>query len=152
MEKLKVPADLQVLLIQMLARDERYAEVMHFVRTKILEPSKEVANQLLEVGKFYSPIFTAGLNMLKQLSAHGDYLSAILQQGRLLEALRYARQNRVEAVAPATFLELAADSNDMQKLASVMRFCLDFVPSFESTTEYKKYVAVLSHQQSMIVA
>ncbi|KAI5055890.1 hypothetical protein GOP47_0029706 [Adiantum capillus-veneris] len=146
MEKLKVPADLQALLIQLFARDERYAELMHFVRTKVLEPSKEVAKQLLQVGKSYPPIFAAGLNMLKQLSAHGDYLSAILQQGRLLEALRYARQNRVEAVAPATFLELAADSCDMQTLASVMRFCIDFVPSFESTAEYQKYSSVLNEQ------
>lgn len=151
MEKLKVPVDLQVLLIQLFARDERYAELMHFARTKILELSKEIAKQLLQVGKSYPPLCTVGLNMLKQLSAHGDYLSAILQQGRLLEALRYARQNRVEAVAPSTFLELAAESHDMQKLASVMRFCLDFVPSFESTTEYQKYSDVLSHESLIAV-
>lgn len=150
-EKLKVPVDLQVLLIQLFARDERYAELMHFARTKILEPSKEIAKQLLQLGKSYPPLCTVGLNMLKQLSAHGDYLSAILQQGRLLEALRYARQNRVEAVAPSTFLELAAESHDMQKLASVMRFCLDFVPSFESTTEYQKYSDVLNHQSLIAV-
>eukprot|EP00250_Pteridium_aquilinum_P017009 c23410_g1_i1 orf=450-2681(-) len=149
--KLKMPAELQVLIIQLYARDERYAELMHFVRVKILEPSREVAMELLHVGKLYPPIYALGLNMLKQLSAHSDYLSVFLKQGRLLEALRYARQNRVEAVPPATFLELAAASEDAQKLASVMRFCLDFVPSFEQTTEYETYAAVLK-QQNMIAA
>lgn len=150
-EKLKVPSELQVLVIQLYAKDERYAELMHFVRTKILEPSREVARQLLQVGKSYPPILTLGLNMLKQLSAHADYLSAFLQQGRLLEALRYARQNRVEAVPPSTFLELAAASQDAQKLASVIRFCLDFVPGFEQTSEFVKYSAVLN-QPSLIAA
>ncbi|KAH7280471.1 hypothetical protein KP509_37G069200 [Ceratopteris richardii] len=150
-EKLKVPAEIQVLLIDLLAREKRYGEIMHFVRTKVVDPSKEVAKQLLQIGKSYHPIFMLGLNMLRQLSFHGEYLSEILQQGRLLEALRYARQNRVEAVPPSTFLELAAASHDRQKLACVMRFCLDFVPSFETTSEYQTYSAVLN-QQKLVLA
>ncbi|KAH7279474.1 hypothetical protein KP509_37G021500 [Ceratopteris richardii] len=146
-EKLNFPVDLQLLLIKLLTKEKRYPELMHLVRTKVLEPSKEVAKEMLQVGKSYQPVFMLGLNMLRQLSLHGDYLSEILQQGRLLEALRYARQNRVEAIPPSTFLELAAASQDIQKLASVMRFCLDFVPSFETTSEYQTYSAVLSQQK-----
>lgn len=150
-EKLKVPPGLQALVVQLLSRDERYAELSHFIHTKILEPSREVAMQLLQAGKSHPPVSVLGLNMLKQLSSHADYLSVFLQQGRLLEALRYARQNRVEAVPPSTFLELAAATQDAQKLASVLRFCLDFVPNFEQTSEYDTYFAILK-QRSMMVA
>lgn len=142
-EKLKIPPGLQVLVVQLLARDERYAELWHFIYSKILEPSRELALQLLQAGKSHPPTNRLGLDMLKQLCVHADYISVLLQQGRLLEALRYARQNRVEAIPPSTFLESAAATQDAQKLACVLRFCLDFVPNFEQTSEYSTYLAVL---------
>lgn len=62
---------------------------------QILEPSKDVAFQLLELGRENLPIRKLGLDMLRQLSLHHDYVTELLQDGHYLEALRYARKYKV---------------------------------------------------------
>lgn len=63
---------------------------------QIIEPSKEVAFQLLESGAQHCLTRKLGLDMLRQLSLHHDYVSLLLQNGYYLEALRYTRKNKVK--------------------------------------------------------
>lgn len=65
---------------------------------QILEPSKEVALQLLEPGWQNIQTRKLGLDMLRQLSLHHDYVSLLVQDGRYNEALRYARKYQVIVV------------------------------------------------------
>lgn len=65
---------------------------------QILEPSKEVALQLLESGRQNIQTRKLGLDMLRQLSLHHDYVSLLVQDGRYNEALRYARKYQVIVV------------------------------------------------------
>jgi hypothetical protein len=65
---------------------------------QIVAPSREIAMELLQAGKSCQLISKLGLNMLRQLSAHGEYLLVLLEKRRLLEGLRYARQNRVRSI------------------------------------------------------
>ena len=53
---------------------------------------------------------------------------------------------QVDAIPPAMFLEAAANVNDAQKLASVFRFCLDFVPGFQQSPDFKLYSSHLNQQ------
>ena len=62
---------------------------------QILEPSKEVALQILESGRQNSRTRKLGLDMLRQLSLHHDYVQLLVQDGYYLEALRYARKHKV---------------------------------------------------------
>lgn len=62
---------------------------------QIIEPSKEVALQLLESGRQNQQIRKLGLDMLRQLSLHHDYIVLLVQDGYYLEALRYVRKNKV---------------------------------------------------------
>lgn len=62
---------------------------------QIIEPSKEVALQLLESGPQNQQIRKLGLDMLRQLSLHHDYILLLVQDGYYLEALRYVRKNKV---------------------------------------------------------
>lgn len=62
---------------------------------QIIEPSKEVARQLLESGCQHLPTRKLGIEMLRQLSLHYDYVNILLQDGYYLEALHYARKNKV---------------------------------------------------------
>lgn len=62
---------------------------------QIIEPSKEVALQLLESGRQNQQIRKLGLDILRQLSLHHDYVLLLVQDGYYLEALRYARKNKV---------------------------------------------------------
>ncbi|XP_031261911.1 regulator of MON1-CCZ1 complex isoform X2 [Pistacia vera] len=94
-EKIKVHPNLYVLTIQLLARNERYAELGLFIINKILEPSKEVALQLLESGRQNIETRKLGLDMLRQLSLHHDYVVLLVQDGYYNEALRYARKHKV---------------------------------------------------------
>ncbi|KAL6000862.1 hypothetical protein ACLOJK_006589 [Asimina triloba] len=94
LEKLKLNPSLYVMTTQLLARNEHYDELGLFVINKILEPSKEVALQLLESGRQNLPTRKLGLNMLRQLSLHHDYVLLLVQDGYCLEALRYARKHK----------------------------------------------------------
>lgn len=62
---------------------------------QILESSKEVALQLLESGRQNAQTRKLGLDMLRQLGLHHDYVLLLVQDGYYLEALRYARKYRV---------------------------------------------------------
>ncbi|XP_020104454.1 uncharacterized protein C18orf8 isoform X3 [Ananas comosus] len=137
-EKLAVHANLYVMMIQLLARANRFAEVALFVSNKILEPSKEVAFQLLESGQQNLLARKLGRDMLRQMSLHHDFVIALLQDGYYLEALRYARKYKVITVRPALFLEAAFAANNSQHLAAVLRFFSDFTPSFKTTSEYDR--------------
>ncbi|KAH8485529.1 hypothetical protein H0E87_027097 [Populus deltoides] len=155
-EKIKVQPNIYVLTIQLLARNERYAELSLFIINKILEPSKEVAMQLLELGRQNSQIRKLGLDMLRQLSLHHDYVLLLVQDGYYLEALRYARKHKVildyqlqvVTVRPSLFLEAAVSSNDSQLLAAVLRFFSDFTPGFKNTTDCHGYCRILKEMNS----
>lgn len=142
-EKQKVHPNLYVMMVQLLARSNRYAELALFIRNKIIEPSKEVAFQLLELGRQNLSIQKLGLDMLRQLLLHHDYVTALLQDGYYLEALRYARKYKVVTVRPSLFLEAAIATNNPQHVAAVLRFFSDFTPSFRSTSEYNRYHRIL---------
>ncbi|KAG2683267.1 hypothetical protein I3843_10G024200 [Carya illinoinensis] len=151
-EKVKVHPNLYVLTIQLLARYERYAELGLYVINKIVEPSKEVALQLLESGRQNIQTRKLGLDMLRQLSLHHDYVLFLVQDGYYLEALRYARKYKVNTVRPSLFLEAAFASNDSQHLAAVLRFFSDFIPGFQSTSDYNTYYRILNEMNSSIAA
>jgi len=145
-EHVRIPPGLQVLVVQLLGREEKYDELRQFIAGKVIEPSRAVAVQLLEVGSNHAQTRKLGMEMLRLLHAHSDYVKLLLQDGRLLEGLRYIRQNKVDAIPPAMFLEAAANVNDAQKLASVFRFCLDFVPGFQQSPDFKLYSSHLNQQ------
>ncbi|KAF7148438.1 hypothetical protein RHSIM_Rhsim03G0003600 [Rhododendron simsii] len=167
-EKIKVNPNIYVLTVQLLARNERYTELGLFVINKvfpylmfmnlyawcykILEPSKEVALQLLESGRQNIQTRKLGLDMLRQLSLHHDYVLLLVQDGYYLEALRYARKNKVNSVRPSLFLEAAYASNDSQHLAAVLRFFSDFIPEFKSTPDHNSYSRVLAEMNSSVAA
>ncbi|VVA38546.1 PREDICTED: C18orf8 [Prunus dulcis] len=152
LEKVEVHPNLYVLTIQLLSRSERYAELGQFVLNKILEPSREVAMQLLESGRQHSLTRKLGLDMLRQLSLHHDYVLLLVQDGYYLEALRYARKYKVSTVRASLFLESAFTSNDLQHLAAVLRFFSDFIPGFRDTSDHDTYYRILNERNSSIAA
>ncbi|XP_078163983.1 C18orf8 [Carex rostrata] len=143
-EKLKLNPDIYLMMNQLLARSNQHTNIALFVSNKIIEPSKEVAMQLVDLGQQNLKIRKLGLDMLRLLALHHDYVSVLLQDGYYLEALRYARKNKVITVQPALFLEAAMASNEALHLAAVMRFFSDFAPSFKTTVDYGRYQQILS--------
>ncbi|XP_073119477.1 uncharacterized protein [Henckelia pumila] len=144
LEKLKVQPNTYVLMVQILNRDDNYAELGMLVMNKIIEPSREVALQLLESGSQNFQIRKLGMAMLRQLSFHHDYAMLLVQDGYYLEALRFARKNKVNTVRPSLFLEAACAANDPQHLAAVLRFLSDFIPGFKSTSDHLMYRRVVA--------
>lgn len=65
---------------------------------QVLEPSREVALQLLESGRQNHQTRKLGLDMLRQLNLHHDYVVSLVQEGYYLEALRYTRKHKVNLV------------------------------------------------------
>ncbi|ONK75056.1 uncharacterized protein A4U43_C03F12860 [Asparagus officinalis] len=143
-EIFKVHPNVYVMTIQLLTRSNRDAELGLFIINKIIEPSKEAALQLLESGHDNLQTRKLGIEMLRQLSLHHDYVNILLQDGHYLEALRYARKNKVITVRPLLFLEAALASNNSQHLAAVLRFFSDFTPGFKSTSEFTRFHQILT--------
>ncbi|PHU22750.1 hypothetical protein BC332_07857 [Capsicum chinense] len=131
LERLKVPTNIYVLMIQLLARNENYAELGMFSTNKIIEPSKEVAMQLLASGSHNFQTRKLSLHMLRELALHHDFVLLLVQDGYYLEALRYARKTKVNTIQPSLFFEAAYASNDPQHLAAVLRFFSDFIPGVQ---------------------
>ncbi|XP_031483277.1 uncharacterized protein LOC116252845 [Nymphaea colorata] len=150
MEKLKVPPDLYVLTIQLLTRNEHYAELGQFIRNQVFEPSKQVALQLLGSGNENFPMHKLGVDMLRKLSLHHDYALVLLRDGYYLEALRYIRRNKVYTVRPSLFLEAAVASNKLEHLASSLRFFLDFKPDFRNSSDYNTFSNILNEMSSSV--
>ncbi|KAJ7568420.1 hypothetical protein O6H91_01G032200 [Diphasiastrum complanatum] len=148
-EQLKVHSSLYVLLINLLGREERYQDLHRLIAAKILEPSKLVAEQIMEVGHNHLLAHKMGMDMLRQLHCHGEYARALLEEGRLLEGLRYVRQNKVEAIPPTAFLEKAATSKDPHTLVAVFRFCCDCVPNFQLTQYFDIYCKLINEALSI---
>ncbi|KAF6149342.1 hypothetical protein GIB67_016880 [Kingdonia uniflora] len=151
-EKVRVNPNLNVMTVQLLACSERYAELGLFIVNKIVEPSKEVALQLLESGRQHCETRKLGMDMLRQLSLHHDYVLMLVQDGYYLEALRYARKNKVNTIRPSLFLEAAFASNDSQHLAAVLRFFSDFLPGFKNTSDHSTYCHYLNEMNSSYIA
>ncbi|KAK3405622.1 hypothetical protein EUGRSUZ_K01855 [Eucalyptus grandis] len=144
LERIKVRPNIYALTAQLLARNERYAELGLFIINKILEPSKEVALQLLESGRHNRQTRKLGLDMLRQLSLHIEYVVFLVQDGYYLEALRYVKKHKVTTMRPSMFLEAAFASSDSQHLAAVLRFFSDNVPGFRSSPDHNTYYHLLN--------
>lgn len=152
LERIRIYPNLYALMIQLLARTERYMELSLFIFDKIIEPSKEVAYQLLESGSQHLPTRKLGIDMLRQLCLHHDYVLSLAQDGHYVEALRYARKHKVVTIRPSLFLEAAYASNDSQCLATVLRFFSDFIPGFKSTSDHVTYCHFLNQMNASIAA
>ncbi|GAB2266866.1 hypothetical protein Dimus_001854 [Dionaea muscipula] len=152
LERIKVYPNLHVLTVQLLARSDQYAKLGSFIINKVIEPSKEVAYQLLESGRQNLQTRKLGIDMLRHLALHHDYILSLVQDGYYLEALRYARKQKVNSIRPSLFLEAAYSTNDPQHLAAVLRFFSDFVPGFKSTSDYIAYRGILSEMTTSITA
>ncbi|XP_006407381.2 regulator of MON1-CCZ1 complex [Eutrema salsugineum] len=149
-EKLKVDLNIYVMTIRLLAYSKRYAELSLFTTNKIIEPSKEVALQLLESGRQNLRVRKLGLDMLRQLSLHHDYISSLVQDGYYLEALRYAQKHKVTSVRSSLFLEAAFASNDLQHLAAILRVLSELIPGFKETSEYYTFYGLLNETGSSV--
>ncbi|KVH90598.1 Colon cancer-associated Mic1-like protein, partial [Cynara cardunculus var. scolymus] len=136
LEKIKLHPNIYLMAVRLLGRNERYAELGEFILNK-------TGRQNVQTRKL-------GLDMLRQLQLHHDYVVLLVQDGCYLEALRYARKNKVNSLRPSLFLEAAYASNDPQQLAAVLRFFRDFIPGFRTTSEHSTYIRALADMHSSI--
>ncbi|KAL8142881.1 hypothetical protein V2J09_015913 [Rumex salicifolius] len=143
-ERIRTHPNLYVLTIQLLSRSGKYAELGLFIINKIIEPSREVAMQLLESGRQNYETKKLGMDILRQLSLHQEYILSLVQDGYYLESLRYARKHKVSTIRPTVFLEAAYGSNNPEHLAAVLRFLSDFIPGFKNTSDSVAYCRILS--------
>lgn len=60
--------------------------------------------------------------------------------------------SQVTTVKPSLFLEAAFASNDSQRLATVLRFFLDFIPDFQKTADFNTYCRALTETNSSVNA
>ena len=75
--------------------------------------------------------------------ARGDVARRLLEEGRLLAALRYVQRHKIASVSPAVFVGAAAALDDPVTYAAVYRFCADNVPDFQTMPDFAAYQRML---------
>jgi len=137
--RLTCPASLPTILFALLRRERRLHELPAWVPALSRPPGKQVALEVAKSAKEHPPAMQVVQDLLHRPSTHEVYVTVLLQEGRVLDALRYARKNGVESVPPMAFLDAALKTRDPCMFATVYRFCCEFVPAFTTMSSYVRY-------------
>lgn len=127
-EHVRVNPGLHVLIIQLLAQQQQYNELWQLIVGKVMPPSKTVAFQLLEVGTQDIATRKLGMDMLRQLHGHTDYVTYLLQEGRILEAICHVRQKKVwlDVVSNRCSQTLCSHAYNVYFSFSLQLFCRSY--------------------------
>merc|ERR1739848_231493 len=80
--------------------------------------------------KLPSCFFCLMVDMLFRLKEYDQCCAILFKHNRLIDSLRMLKDHHLSSIAPVTFLDAAAASQDPMLFASVYRFCNEFVPGF----------------------
>eukprot|EP00470_Lotharella_oceanica_P010730 CAMPEP_0170185070 /NCGR_PEP_ID=MMETSP0040_2-20121228/35539_1 /TAXON_ID=641309 /ORGANISM="Lotharella oceanica, Strain CCMP622" /LENGTH=269 /DNA_ID=CAMNT_0010431351 /DNA_START=177 /DNA_END=986 /DNA_ORIENTATION=- len=108
---LKVTAELNQLMIDLLLEDNRYVELHQYLQYHVLQDSKDFALQLISLQNQYEPAYQLGLDMLYRLSAFTEMMKVLLDHDQVLEALQLVPHTSAvfqeKGLEPADFLNVA---------------------------------------------
>eukprot|EP00850_Spirogloea_muscicola_P012493 SM000081S22627 [mRNA] locus=s81:231057:237143:+ [translate_table: standard] len=124
---LPLPPVAYCLLVELLHSNGQEHKLLMSIEQQIVEPSVEVAKELLRLG---APLARAGFGMLRRLGAHREYAAALLATHQPLAALRHIHRHQMQGVPQHTLLEAIAAAGNEQQLAAAARVLAEH--SYES--------------------
>ncbi|KAH9622123.1 hypothetical protein KSS87_003687 [Heliosperma pusillum] len=131
-ERIRVYPNIYVLMIQLLDRGERYAELGSFIIDKN--------------GYYQEALRYARKQKIRCVVVDKD--DGQLGGGFWVMRVGKVGEIVVVTVGPSLFLEEAYASNDSQRLAAVLRFLSDFMPAFKSTPDHATYSHILNQMSA----
>lgn len=117
--------DLSKVLVMTLVGSQKIQDLQQILSYTVLHESKALACFLLSLMNHHPLIAQMSLDMLKRLNAHEIIVEILLEQGKVIDAIRLAKQYMNTDFIPARkFLEAAHKSDDKMIFYSVYNFFL----------------------------
>ncbi|XP_012157077.1 uncharacterized protein C18orf8 isoform X2 [Ceratitis capitata] len=115
--------DLSKMIISELIRNRSFDTLRHLVNYSLLMESKPIACFLLSHSNVDAIISQIALDMLSKIDAHDIIIEVLLGQGKVVDALRLARNSKHnETISARKFLEAAQKTKDDLIFHSVFKF------------------------------
>ncbi|XP_053952635.1 regulator of MON1-CCZ1 complex [Anastrepha ludens] len=115
--------DLSKMIINELIRNRSFDTLRHLVSYSLLLESKSIACFLLSHSNADAAISQIALDMLSKIGAHDIIIEVLLGQGKVIDALRLARDSKNnETISARKFLETAQKTKDDLIFHSVFKF------------------------------
>ncbi|XP_011180645.1 regulator of MON1-CCZ1 complex [Zeugodacus cucurbitae] len=145
--------DLSKMIISELIRNRSFDTLRHLVSYSLLLESKPIACFLLSHSNVDAAISQIALDMLSKIEAHDIIIEVLLGQGKVLDALRLARNSmNSDTISARKFLEAAQKAKDALVFHSVFKYfqlrnlrqrgTMDFLKS-EQCAEFVQYYSNL---------
>lgn len=145
--KLRLPPCFFCLMIEMLLVMERFDVLTEYLTGHFFQDSKELAAKLEALSADYPHTTQYAVDMYFRMKEYDECCALLFKHGRLIDALKILKDYHLSSIAPTAFLDAAAEKGDPMVFASVLRFCVEFVPGF-NTTAASKYNSFLREMQS----
>ena len=134
-------------MIEMLLVMERFDVLTEYLTGHFFQDSKELAAKLEALSADYPHTTQYAVDMYFRMKEYDECCALLFKHGRLIDALKILKDYHLSSIAPTAFLDTAAEKGDPMVFASVLRFCVEFVPGF-NTTAASKYNSFLREMQS----
>uniref|UniRef100_A0A336N2B0 CSON008772 protein n=1 Tax=Culicoides sonorensis TaxID=179676 RepID=A0A336N2B0_CULSO len=120
-QKITLQHDLSKMIIIDLVKQEKINALHQLLHLNVISESKPLACFLLSLSKIDERLFQTAMDMLARLNANEIIIEVLLEQGKVIEALRLAKQLS-EQIQARKFLEAAHKTKDPIIFQSVFVF------------------------------
>lgn len=122
-QKITVTHDLSKMIIIDLVKQKKFNALHQLLHLNVISESKPLACFLLSLSKVDERLFQAAMDMLARLNANEIIIEVLLEQGKVIEALRLAKQlPNADHIPARKYLEAAQKLKDSMVFQSVFVF------------------------------
>lgn len=115
--------DLSKLIVITLVGSQKVQDLQQILSYNVLHESKPLACFLLSLTNYHPMISQMALDMLRRLNAHEIIVEILLEQGKVVDAVRLSKQYMNPDTIPARkFLDAALKSDDKMTFYSIYNF------------------------------
>ncbi|CAG9807580.1 unnamed protein product [Chironomus riparius] len=131
--------DLSKMLVMTLVGSQKVHDLQQILSFQVLHESKPLACFILSLANYDPLISQMALDMLKRLNAHEIIVEILLEQGKIIDAIRLAKQHTNVDMLPARkFLDAALKVDNKMTFYSVFNFFLSRNQRLRGNNEFMK--------------
>lgn len=131
--------DLSKMLVMTLVGSQKVHDLQQILSFQVLHESKPLACFLLSLANYDPLISQMALDMLKRLNANEIIVEILLEQGKIIDAIRLMKQYTNADLIPARkFLDAALKVDDKMTFYSVFNFFLSRNQRLRGNNEFMK--------------
>jgi regulator of MON1-CCZ1 complex len=131
--------DLSKLIVITLVGSQKVQDLQQILSYNVLHESKPLACFLLSLTNYHPMISQMALDMLRRLNAHEIIVEILLEQGKVVDAVRLSKQYmNPDTISARKFLDAALKSEDKMIFYSVYNFFIARNNRLRGTNDFAK--------------